>query len=205
MVGGLTIRRRATPLSMGSRHRPQTRSVRSRCFVLLTYRDPWQLDRIRQAGVRAHRAFRYTRCTGFVTPVETRKGPVLLHSIASRRSTYTPTSDPHSWHTCRYKAPAGEAPPWAMITPLPPPSGTTTWAVMEWDLFFRLLTEFLLSRVMPPARPRGTPVDNPIPTENRHRPQMGQSGQRETEFDLVLLTETGNPFLEPFGVESRRG
>ena len=38
--------------------------------------------------------------------------------------------------------PPTNAPPWAMITPLPPPSGTTTWAVMEWDLFFRLMTEF---------------------------------------------------------------
>jgi pimeloyl-ACP methyl ester carboxylesterase len=40
MVVGLTIRRRATPLSMGSRHRPQTRSVRSRCFRAAYYRDP---------------------------------------------------------------------------------------------------------------------------------------------------------------------
>ena len=47
MVGGLTIRRCATPLSIGSRHRPQTRSVRSRCFVLLTTGTPQRHPRRR--------------------------------------------------------------------------------------------------------------------------------------------------------------
>ena len=37
-----------------------------------------------------------------------------------------------------------------MITPSAPPSGTTISAVIEWDLFFRLMTEFSVSRFIPP-------------------------------------------------------
>src|SRR5664280_477621 len=56
MVVGLTIRRRATPLSIGSRHRPQTRSVRSRCFRAAYYRDP---------GTRCDTAAGVTRRAGY--------------------------------------------------------------------------------------------------------------------------------------------
>ena len=50
------------------------------------------------------------------------------------------------------------APPWAMITPLAPPSGTSISAVTECDLFLRLRTEFSVSRPMPPKSSWTLPV-----------------------------------------------
>ena len=41
-------------------------------------------------------------------------------------------------------------PPWAMITPSAPSSGTTTSAVTAWDLFLTLTTVFSVRRPMPP-------------------------------------------------------
>ena len=41
-------------------------------------------------------------------------------------------------------------PPWAMITPWAPPSGTTISAVTACDLFLMLTTELSVRRPMPP-------------------------------------------------------
>ena len=48
-----------------------------------------------------------------------------------------------------YTAQPPKRPPWAMITPSAPASGTSTSAVMENDLFFMLTTLFSESRPMP--------------------------------------------------------
>ena len=37
-----------------------------------------------------------------------------------------------------------------MMTPSTPPSGTVTWAVIEYDVFFIMTTEFSVRRPMPP-------------------------------------------------------
>ena len=43
-------------------------------------------------------------------------------------------------------------PPWVMITPSAPDSGTSISAVTAWDLFLMLMTEFSDRRPMPPKR-----------------------------------------------------
>jgi hypothetical protein len=105
----------------------------------------------------------------------------------------------------RYRLQPPNAPPWAMITPLPPPSGTTTWAVMEWDLFFRLMTEFPTE----PGHAAGpTPRTPPLTTPSRQRISTAHEWAKRPARDgstWYSPTETGNPFLEPFGVESWRG
>jgi hypothetical protein len=75
-------------------------------------------------------------------------------------------------------------PPWAMITPWAPASGTTISAVTECDLFLMLTIDCSLRRVMPPKRPLPIAVDQHRPAgEFGHEPLGGAIVERE---DVVL-------------------
>ena len=78
----------------------------------------------------------------------------------------------------RTRAQPPNRPPWAMITPSAPPSGTSTSAVTENDLFLMLTTLFSESRPMPGKNSWELPADQGRPPGHRRLEPLRRCGRR---------------------------